>query len=172
MIVIADTTPINYLILIGEIEILEKLYGQILIPNAVFEELKAETAPPEIKIWIENQPKWFQVGRISNDIAEDLKILDAGEAEAIQLANELKANLLVIDERLGRRKAAECGLRIIETIGILALAKERDLINIEDVIENLERTNFYLSDDLKNCFENRNRKIIFPDRICKNRAGN
>ncbi len=149
MIVIADTTPVNYLILIGEIEILEKLYGQILIPNAVFEELKSEAAPPEIKDWVANLPVWFEVKKISNKISDDLKILDAGEAEAIQLAKELNADLLIIDERLGRIKAEEHGLRIIGTIGILALADKRDLINIEDIIEKLERTNFYLSDNLK-----------------------
>ena len=149
MIVIADTTPINYLILIGEIVILEKLYGHILIPNAVFEELKSEAAPLKIKNWVANLPSWFEVKKISNEVSDDLKILDAGEAEAIELAEELKADLLVIDERLGRRKAEEHGLRITGTIGILALAKEKELINIEEVIVKLEATNFYLSDDLK-----------------------
>lgn len=57
MIVIADTTPINYLVLIGEIEILPMLYGQIFVPTAVFEELKAEAAPHEVKIWLKNLPE-------------------------------------------------------------------------------------------------------------------
>lgn len=87
MIVIADTSPVNYLVLIGEIEILPQLYGQIFVPNAVFEELKAEDAPCEVKNWLESGPPWFQVKNISTEIDKHLNdILDAGESEAIQLA--------------------------------------------------------------------------------------
>lgn len=149
MIVIADTTPINYLILIEEIGILEKLYGRVLIPSAVFEELKAEDAPNEIKIWLENAPEWFEVKSISKAIPEDLKILDLGESEAIELAVELNADLLVIDERLGRKKATEHGLQIVGTIGVLAIANKKNLINIEEVLKKLEKTSFYLSENLK-----------------------
>ncbi len=52
MIVIADTSPINYLVQIGEVELLEKLYEQVIIPNAVFEELNSDFAPTEVKEWI------------------------------------------------------------------------------------------------------------------------
>ena len=149
MIVIADTTPINYLILIDEIEILAELYGKVIIPEAVFRELKAEAAPKEIKKWLANRPEWLEVQNISAQIGEDLKSLDAGEAEAIVLAEELNADLLLIDERLGRKIAQEHGLRVVGTIGILALAKQNKLFNLEDVIGKLEKTNFYLSDKLK-----------------------
>lgn len=110
MIVIADTTPINYLILIDEIEILEKLYGQVFIPKAVFEELNADAAPNEVKNWLLQIPDWFEIKSVSSAIPNDLMILDAGESEAIQLATEINADLLIIDERLGRENT--CRTRI------------------------------------------------------------
>lgn len=149
MIVIADPTPINYLILIGELEILEKLYGRVLIPTTVFDELNADATPKEVKNWLLKIPEWFEVKSISSEISEDLKILDPGESEAIQLATETNADLLIIDERIGRKIAEEHGLKIIGTIGVLASAKKKDLINVEVVIEKLEKTNFYLSENLK-----------------------
>lgn len=150
MIVIADTTPINYLVLIDEIDILEKLYGQVVVPTAVFEELNAVAAPSKVKSWLVNHPEWFEVKGLTTEIGEDLKFLDVGEGEAIQLAEELNADLLIMDERLGRKTAEEHGLRVVGTIGILALAKKKDLINLGEVFEKLENTNFYLSDKLKN----------------------
>lgn len=150
MIVIADTSPINYLVQIGEIGVLEKLYGRIIIPNSVFEELIADVAPIEVKNWITNKPNWLEIKSVESEIDTDLEILDAGEAEAIQIAKEINADLLIIDEKLGRKIAKQHGLKIVGTIGVLALAKEKNLINIDNVIEKLEKTNFYVSNELKN----------------------
>lgn len=127
-----------------------------MIPNAVFKELNAETAPIEVKNWLEKCPEWFEIKNVSSKIPEDLKILDDGESEAIQLATELNADLLIIDERLGRKKAEEHGLRIIGTVGVLALANSKGLINIEEVFEKLESSSFYLSDDLKDFLRKQN----------------
>jgi predicted nucleic acid-binding protein len=150
MIVIADTSPINYLVQIGEVELLEKFYEQVIIPKAVFEELNSDFAPIELKKWISNKPHWLEVKNIKSVLGENLATLDKGEAEAIQTAKELNADLLIIDEKLGRKTAKEFGLKIIGTIGILALAKEKNLINIDEVIRKLEDINFYVSDKLKN----------------------
>ena len=107
MIVIADTGPLNYLILIGEIEVLPKLYGRILVPPAVCTELRRLHAPDPVRLWIAKPPPWLETRapRQAPD-AELLKArLDAGERDAILLAQELGADSLIIDERRGRREA-------------------------------------------------------------------
>lgn len=150
MIIIADTSPVNYLVLIGEIEILPQLYGRVIIPNAVLEELSAENAPALVEKWLLTSPEWLEIKSLSGVIETELaELLDDGESEAIQLAAELGADLLVIDEKLGREIAVRRGLRIVGTIGVLALAGERDLIDVEKTIEKLEKTNFHVSSQLK-----------------------
>lgn len=150
MIIIADTSPVNYLVLIGEIEILPQLYGRVIIPNAVLEELSAENAPALVEKWLLTSPEWLEIKSLSGVIETELaELLDDGESEAIQLAAELGADLLIIDEKLGREIAVRRGLRIVGTIGVLALAGERDLIDVEKTIEKLEKTNFHVSSQLK-----------------------
>ncbi len=105
MIVISDTSPINYLILIGEINLLEKLYQEVIIPPIVFEELTADASPKKVKIWLKNRPEWLLVRKPSISTTLTFFGLDAGETEAIELAMELKADLLIIDEKQGRKIA-------------------------------------------------------------------
>lgn len=150
MIVIADTTPINYLILIDQVHILPELYGRVVIPQAVFEELSANAAPLEVKKWLANFPEWIEIGIVSSEIdAELAEMLDQGESEAIRLAEELDADLLIIDDKVGREIAARRGLQIVGTVGVLALASQKNLINVEEIIQKLEKTNFYISPELK-----------------------
>ncbi len=150
MIIIADTSPVNYLLLIGEIEILPQLYGRVIIPSAVLEELSAKNAPELVKNWLLTSPEWLEIRNVSNVIETELaELLDAGEREAIQIAGELGADLLIIDEKLGREIAVRRGLRIVGTIGVLAMAGERNLINVEKTTEKLENTNIHVSSQLK-----------------------
>ncbi len=102
MIVISDTTPINYLILVGEISILPELLGKAVIPFAVFQELQADETPKIVKEFIENLPEWVEVRQARILIDDDLNDLDAGEREAIISTEELNADVLLIDERSGR----------------------------------------------------------------------
>jgi len=150
MIVIADTSPVNYLILIGEIELLPQLYGRVIIPTMVLEELGAETAPAVVREWVLAPPDWLESRSSVNVIEKELaELLDKGESEAIQIASELNADLLIIDEKLGRQIAVRRGLKIVGTIGILALAGERSLIDVEKTVGKLEKTNFHVSSHLK-----------------------
>lgn len=129
MIVVSDTTPISSLLKINRIEILHSLFSTIIIPTAVHNELIEgfSDAPalndflayPWVKIITPQQKK---------SVAEFLKLLDAGESEAIVLAMEISADHLLIDETEGRRIAIQHGLNIIGTAGILLLAKKRKLI--------------------------------------------
>ena len=92
MIVISDTTPINYLILVGKIFILPELLGKVIIPFAVFQELQSDKTPKVVKIFIENLPEWLEVRQAKFLFDKDLDNLDEGEREAIVLAEELKAD--------------------------------------------------------------------------------
>lgn len=105
MIVIADTGPINYLILIGEIEVLPALYLRILVPNAVCEELSRAKTPETVRTWISMPPAWLEVRSPINSDSTELAHLGSGERDAILLAEELGADQIIIDEALGRREA-------------------------------------------------------------------
>ena len=99
MIVVSDTSPINYLILTDYIGLLEKLYGEIIIPGSVFAELQKEKAPAAVRSWSTALPVWAVIRHAGS--LPDLP-LDLGEREAIALAEELDADLLLIDELKGR----------------------------------------------------------------------
>jgi len=105
-VVIADTSPLNYLVLIDEIEVLPKLYGRILIPSAVFTELADPGAPLAVRAWVSSKPSWIEI-RDSRHLSADpaLDELDGGERAAIVLAMSEKDALLVIDEAAGRLEA-------------------------------------------------------------------
>lgn len=144
MIVVSDTSPINYLLLIDQIDLLPRLFEQIIIPDVVRNEMLDPSAPPALQRWITNPPPWLVVQAVSVT-DETLNALDPGEQAAIALAQTLSADLLIIDERLGRRIASDRGLPIIGTLGILDDAANQGLIELEDAIARLQQTNFRIS---------------------------
>src|SRR5262249_27631847 len=109
MIVIADTSPINYLILIREIDVLPALYGRILTPVSVCEELQRPRAADAVRLWMSRPPSWFEARVPSRGLDAGLATagLDAGEREAILLAEELGADQLIVDEIRARRIAQQ-----------------------------------------------------------------
>jgi predicted nucleic acid-binding protein len=144
MIVVADTSPINYLLLINQIDLLPRLFQQIIIPDVVRDEMLDPDAPPVLQQWIANPPSWLTV-QTAPTIDTTINSLDPGEQAAITLAQTLPANLLIIDERLGRQIAEERGIAIIGTLGILDDAADQGLINLAEVIAQLQQTNFRVS---------------------------
>ncbi|HTW81511.1 MAG TPA: hypothetical protein VME23_18340 [Terracidiphilus sp.] len=102
MIVVADTSPINYLVLIEEIDLLPALFGRVLLPQGVFIELTHSKSPTEVTQWISTPPAWLEVRMVSTAAAPELMQLDVGEREAIQLALESGADALLMDETEGR----------------------------------------------------------------------
>lgn len=145
MIVVADTTPVNYLILIGEVDVLAKLYGRVVIPQAVRNELMCSRAPASVRAWIESPPTWLEI--LSPAPVSDIALakLDAGERDAIALAEELSADQLIVDELLGRREAERRGLSIIGTVGVLREAAEEGLLDLRAAVERLRQTSFHIS---------------------------
>lgn len=141
MIVIADTTPIITLLKLERLELLEKIFGQVIIPNAVYEELTAnQKYLSEAKV-IGDCPFLIR-GEVSDrqaiKILREVVGLDVGESEAIALADEQEANLLIIDERKGRRVAKQMGLKITGTIGILIQAFDSEILSRQEIFSCME----------------------------------
>lgn len=142
MIVISDTTPLNYLILIGEQELLLRLFERVIIPRAVWTELQAEGAPESVKSWLANRPEWLEVRQANLAADATLDALDHGEQEAILLAQELRANLLLMDDKDGRLEAARRSLAVVGTLGVLDKAAERNLLDLPEALARLQQTSF------------------------------
>ena len=142
--VIADTGPLNYLILIGHIDLLPVLFQTVVLPTAVQSELASNKAPPFVRDWIANLPVWVEVREAPLSQAEDasLKGIDAGEKAAIQLALSLNAGMLLMDDRKGVNAAERKGLRVTGTLGILDLAAQRGVAEFAQAVERLRQTNF------------------------------
>lgn len=148
-IVISNTSPIFYLYRLGYLELMEQLYGEIVIPNGVVEELneggKTGEDVPDIKRY-----KWIKVRHISAPY--QIKIipdLGKGEAEALALALLENEHLLVIDDLLAREIAKLQMIKFTGTAGILMKAKKRGLITVvKPILNKLKDTGFFLSDNV------------------------
>jgi predicted nucleic acid-binding protein len=142
--VVADTGPINYLILIEAIEVLPKLFETIFVPRAVHDELANVDAPIMVRAWIAQVPDWLEVRpnpdwKTNDDAAT---ALDEGERAAIALAVDIGAELILMDDRAGVAVAYQQGLTVTGTLGVLDLAARRGLIDLAAAIGRLKATNF------------------------------
>ncbi len=144
MIIISDTTSINYLVLIGEIHILEKLFGRVIIPDAVFVEFHNPGTPQLVTNWADSSPAWLEVRTASPTFIAQVKKLGAGEREAIALAIELQANAVLIDERKGTKEARKNNLLVLGTLAILERAGEMEYLDFPTALALLRQTNFRL----------------------------
>ena len=140
----SDTSPINYLAMIGHIDVLPALFGQIAIPRAVQNELTRAETPQVVQEWIVSQPSWLMV--CEPKYIDPAIRLGAGETEAICLALELGASLVLMDDRRSRRVAESQGLGVVGTVNVLAAAAERNLLDFPRAIEMLRNTNFRIAE--------------------------
>lgn len=151
MIVVSDTSALCNLALIDRLWLLEAIYQTIIIPEVVANELAAASNLTILSIL---QLSWIQTQSLTNsqlaDQLQQRRGLDAGEANAIALALELQADDLLIDERLGRQEARRLGLPIIGILGILLIAKQRNLIpQVQPVMDALiDQAGFRVSPQL------------------------
>jgi len=143
MIVVADTSPINYLIQIDQVSVLSSLYGRVLIPPAVFQELTHSAALPEVRDWALARPVWLEILTPKSPL--QLPRLDPGESEAIALALESNADVLLIDDHAGRDAAARQGLKVAGTLSVLDDADEAGLLRFDDAVARLKETSFRIS---------------------------
>jgi predicted nucleic acid-binding protein len=149
MIVVADSGPLHYLILLEQTELLPRFYGQVVVPEAVLWELTASKAPQSVREWLSKPPPWLRVQSVPPDQLDLVFTdLDLGEREAIALAHLLGADLLLIDELSGRAEARRRRLRVTGTLGILRIAAEKGLIDVPEVLARLRDTSFYVDEQL------------------------
>jgi len=150
-VVISDTSPVRALAHLEHLDWLRVLFGEILVPPGVAAELRnpsVSLTPMDVSAWP------FLLVRAPSDlqrVSELRSLLDAGEAEAIALAEELHANLLLMDELAGREVAAQCGLTVLGTLGILVRAKrERLCPSVTPLLERLQNEfNFFISSGVR-----------------------
>jgi predicted nucleic acid-binding protein len=147
MVVVSNTSPLNYLVLIGCDHVLPALFGGVLVPETVFNELDSEHAPPGVRRWVSRWPSWADV-RPGTSLPAALQSLDGGEAAAIALALTTGAHLVLLDERKGRRVAREHSLRVAGTLGILDSAAAGGLIQLPAALDALAKTSFRISPKL------------------------
>jgi predicted nucleic acid-binding protein len=136
--VVSDASPIRYLVAIDAVHILPELFSKVIIPESVITtELQGRKTPSKVKEWASNPPPWVDVRRPAKP--ESLN-LHTGEEEAIALALELRTPIL-LDEKEARDVAKRKGLLVIGTIGLLELAASKNLVDLTDALEALQKTN-------------------------------
>ena len=149
MIVVADSGPLHYLILLDHSELLRRFYSQVVVPDAVASELSATGAPPTVRDWILQPPSWVSVVPVGLEAVETITDgLDLGERSAIALAATLGADLLLIDEAAGRAEARRRNLRVTGTLGVLRAGAEQGLVDVPELIGRLKATSFHVDDAL------------------------
>ena len=144
--VISDTTPLNYLILIGYANALHGLFGHLIVPPAVIRELRHPKAPKSVDDWAANLPGWIEIRAPKVNLGLDL---GSGENEAISLAAECTETvLLLIDDGTARAAAEDRGLAVIGTLAVLDLAYRAAFLDFEHAIMLLQETSFHIEKTL------------------------
>jgi len=140
--IVADTTPLNYLVLIEAVELLPRLYGRVLIPPSVLAELSDPYAPVQVRAWAMQSPDWLRIVPLLAPADSSLMHFDNGERDAIALAEEQQVGLLLMDERDGAAAARARNLKVIGTLGVLDIAAARGWIDLPSMFSRLRQTTF------------------------------
>lgn len=149
MIVVADSSPLRYLILIDRIDLLPTLFGSIIVPPAVVAELTHSLTPVRVQAWMRSLPSWARVQSPKTQLRDLPETLGKGEREAIALAQELRADALLADDEQARQESLRRNIPVQGTLGILNLAAEHGLVDdLAEALRRLKRTNFRISEEL------------------------
>ncbi len=154
MIVVSDTSPLIALMKAKQLKLLEDLYGTVVIPQAVYDELTVNSEYPEETEQVK-ESNFLKLVSVKDNksvrLFQQITGLDLGESEAIKYAADNNADLVLVDEISGRRAAKMMGLNCIGSLGVLLSAYKNKLINAEDVksaIEQMRSSNIYFDDPL------------------------
>jgi uncharacterized protein len=147
--VVVNTTPIIALSLIGQLDLLRRLYGRVVVPTAVQAEVLAGGVAG-IGIRELREASWLEVVSLRDPGRADLIAdLQRGEAEVLALAQEQAADLVIIDERLARRYAVRLGMRLTGTLGVILKAKKLGMIEaVAPLMDQLRAGGIRLGDDV------------------------
>jgi len=138
--VVTDASPLNYLVLINAEHVLPKLFGEVLVPAAVIEELTHVRTPTKVREWASAPPTWLRVMTTAGGLPDEK--LGPGESAAIALAIDVAADALLIDERDGTGVARRLGIKTVGTLATLAMAAEKGAVNLEEAFHALRSTSF------------------------------
>jgi predicted nucleic acid-binding protein len=142
-----------------EIDVLPELFDRVTLPQAVVNELRHAEAPAPVAAWAQSLPSWIEVKIVpAMDpvfAAASFK-LDAGEQEALTLAKQEKADLIILDELRARHVARQQGLKVTGTLGIIEMAAQKGLLDLADALNRLRGTSIYLSEALLQAILQRN----------------
>lgn len=144
MIIVSDTTPLRYLIEIDEVHILETLFGKVIIPEKIAEELQRPKTPQKIKDWMLARPVWLEVRKADISLFTPQKRIHDGEREAFALALELKADAVLLDDRNALTEARRLNLQTIALFTLLEQASARDLLDLPLAVDAIRKTTFRL----------------------------
>ncbi|HEV7266348.1 MAG TPA: hypothetical protein VGN83_15710 [Falsiroseomonas sp.] len=147
--VVADTGPLHYLVLIDEIGVLPVLANEVLIPSEVRDELDQPRTPAPVRDWIAAPPAWLRI-QSAPSAAADLRLakLDPGKRAAIALAAVVGADAVLMDDRAGVATARAGGLDAIGTLGLLQRGARRGLLDLPGALARLVATNFHVRQEL------------------------
>lgn len=146
IVVVADTSPLNYLVLLGCPDVLAHLYGRVLIPQAVVRELEHRNTPAEVRSWIRHPPSWLEITTVTSIDATLSAKLGPGECEAISLAIERSADAVLIDDGYGRSAAKARNLTVNGTLFVVLEAALQGHLDFETSLARLRQIGFRFSD--------------------------
>jgi predicted nucleic acid-binding protein len=142
--VVSDASPLRYLVVLDHQELLPQLFETIIVPPVVAEELAHPHSPSLVRDWILHPPPWLKID--PRPVPPGPPTLDPGEAQAISLALQLQADVILIDERHARAEAIRLGLRPLGVVGIFKQAADRGLVDFRaEVARLLSTTNFRIA---------------------------
>lgn len=158
--VVCDTSPICYLLLIEQVDILPQLFSQVIVPQAVRDELLAERSSAIIQDWISHPPSWLDIQFVPYPLLGLPKKLGMGEREAISLALTLGGMLIVLDDFEARQAALSLKLTVTGLLGILYRAATQELLDFPSTIKRLQQTTFRASPTLLQSFLEKYQKSL------------
>ena len=153
MLVVSNTSPILNLAIIDRLSLIREQFTTVIIPKGVLEELRVgENLPGSKKILEALAAKWLQVEEVQDSAMLRIlkRELDSGEAEAITLALETRAQWVLLDESEARRIAKDLGLKVTGVLGILLRAcRQKRIPSLRTEMERLrEKVGFFIADHL------------------------
>lgn len=148
LLVVADTSPLSYLVEIRHIGILPQLFEKVFIPTIVYDELCHPATPASVRSWAVALPEWLEVSPAPPGDDPAFAYLDRGEQAALALGVVIGASLILIDERKGAAAALKKGFETIGTLGLLTRGAQRGLLDLAEALDRLKLTKFYYRQEL------------------------